>query len=434
MLTSIAIVGRPNVGKSTLFNRLTGSRSAIVSDSPGLTRDRQYGIVKINEQEIIIIDTGGISKPKTPLEISMAKQTEIALLEAQIVLFMVDAKTGLLPDDITLTKKLRKLNKTILVVINKIDGKNSDLVQADFHSLGLGQQLAISAEHNIGIDDLMQNIAQKLPTPTQDQKSQTNPDAVKITLVGRPNVGKSTLTNRILGEERVIVNNQPGTTRDSIFIDFKRRDKNYVLVDTAGIRRRSKISEKIEKFSIIKTLQAIAATDVAVFLIDATENITDQDLKLLGFVLEEGKALVIAVNKWDNLPTEQRIKIKNELDRRLKFMDFVKIHFISALHGTGVGALFSSINQAYASAHCELKTPELNKILELAIASHQPPMTRGYEIKLRYAHAGHTAPPTIIIHGTRLNALPESYRKYLEHFFRKSLRLAGVPIKIILKN
>ena len=434
MLSSIAIVGRPNVGKSTLFNRLTRSRNALVCDIPGLTRDRQYGTTKINNQDVIVIDTGGIGETETFIETLMAKQTELALKEAQIILFLLDAKSGLLPTDEILARKLRKLNKPIFVVVNKIDGKDVDIAEADFHSLGLGECFAISAEHNIGIDELITEVAAKLPKPLEVEESETDKKTIKITFVGRPNVGKSTLVNRILGEERLIVHNQPGTTRDSIFIDFSRYGKDYILVDTAGVRRRSKIHEKIEKFSIIKTLQAIEATNIVVFLIDATENITDQDLKLLGFVLEAGKAIVIAVNKWDNLESMQRDKIKSELERRLTFLDFAKIHFISALHGTGVGDLFNSINKAYLSANKELKTPELNKILEMAVNRHQPPMAHGREIKLRYAHAGHYAPPTIIIHGTRVDLLPESYRRYLEHFFREALDLSGTPIRIVFKG
>lgn len=434
MLTSIVIVGRPNVGKSTLFNKLTRTRSAIVSDHPGLTRDRQYGIVKINEQEIIIIDTGGITKPETPIEILMEKQTKLALQEAQIILFMVDAKSGLTPSDETWVQKLRKLNKTILVVVNKIDGQNPEIAHAEFHKLGLGESIAISAEHNIGISELKTAITNRLPTTSETEDLLPKQDTTKITFIGRPNVGKSTLVNRILGEERMIVHNQPGTTRDSVFVNFKNYDKNYTLVDTAGVRRRSRIYEKVEKFSIVKTLQAISATDVVVFLIDATENITDQDLKLLGFILEKGKALVIAVNKWDNLSPTQRDKIKSELKRRLDFLDFAKIYFISALHGTEVGNLFKAIDKAYLSSIQKLSTPELNRILKQALQTHQPPLAQGREIKLLYTHAGHKAPPTIIIHGTRVNYLPESYRRYLEHFFRKALTLVGTPVRIIFKN
>lgn len=435
MLATIAIIGRPNVGKSTLFNCLTRTRDAIVSDSPGLTRDRQYGIAKINDHDVIIIDTGGLGSEQTQIEELMTKQTELALEEAQIILFLVDAKTGLVANDEILANKLRKLNKTVLVVVNKTENLEKEIAKIDFYTLGLGDCLTIASEHNIGIENLKTRIAKELPPlPETEQLDDEDKRRTKITFVGRPNVGKSTLVNRILGEERVLAHDLPGTTRDSIFIDFTRHHQDYILIDTAGVRRRSKVQEKVEKFSIIKTLQAITATDVAVLLIDATENITDQDLKLLAFILEEGKALVIAVNKWDNLPPSQRDKIKSELERRLKFIDYADIHFISALHGTGVGNLFGSINRAYLSATKKLNTPEINRILEAAVRTHQPPLAHGREVKMRYAHAGNYAPPTIIIHGARVKLLPESYRRYLEHFFRKALQLSGTPIRIVFKD
>lgn len=432
--TSIAIVGRPNVGKSTLFNRLTHTRNALVGNMPGLTRDRQYGIMQINRQDIIIIDTGGIGEANTPIEILMEKQANQALEEADIILFLVDARSGLTGADETLAHKLRKLNKPIFMVVNKIEDQDTEVSIADFYKLGLGEPLTISAEHNVGIANLIENITAKLPSKEEATESVHPLGAIKIAFVGRPNVGKSTLVNRILGEDRVIVYNEPGTTRDSIFINFNRRGKDYVLIDTAGIRRRGKVNERIEKFSVIKALQSIEATNVVVFVIDATENITDQDLKLLGFVLDAGKALVIAVNKWDNLPPLQRDKIKNELDRRLTFIDFAKILFISALHGTGVGDVFSAINKAHTSATRELKTPQLTKILERATTNFQPPLSRGQEVKLRYAHAGGHNPPTIIIHGTRTENIPENYRRYLEHFYREALDLSGTPIRIVFKN
>jgi GTP-binding protein len=434
MSASIAIVGRPNVGKSTLFNRFTHTRSALVGNVPGLTRDRQYGIMQINDQNVIIIDTGGIGEANTPIEILMEKQAKQALEEADIILFLVDARSGCTSADETLAHKLRKLNKPIFTVANKVEDQDIEIVLADFYKLGLGEPLAISAEHNLGIGDLIATIATKLPQKEEINAPTIPQGAIKIAFVGRPNVGKSTLVNRILGEERVIVYDQPGTTRDSIFINFNRRGKDYVLIDTAGIRRRGRVKESIEKFSVIKALQSIEATNVVVFVIDATENITDQDLKLLGFVLDAGKALVLAVNKWDNLPPQQRDKIKSELDRRLTFIDFAKILFISALHGTGVGDLFGAINKAYTSATKELKTPQLTKILEKAIGNFQPPLARGHEIKLRYAHIGGHNPPTIIIHGARTEHIPESYRRYLEHFYREALDLSGTPIRIVFKN
>jgi GTPase len=434
MSASIAIVGRPNVGKSTLFNRFTRSRSALVGNMPGLTRDRQYGIIKIDDQNVIIIDTGGIGEADTPIEVLMEKQSQLALEEAQIILFLVDAKNGRTSADETLARKLRKLDKPIFIIANKIDGQDDETALADFYNFGLGEPLAISAEHNIGIEELISTIAAKLPQATESIIPAFPEGAIKIAFVGRPNVGKSTLVNRILGEERVVVYDEPGTTRDSVFINFNRHGKDYVLIDTAGIRRRGRVKERIEKFSIIKALQSVEATNVVVFIVDATENITDQDLRLLGFILEAGKALVIAVNKWDNLAPLQREKIKSELDRRLPFLSFVKIHFISALHGTGVGNLFGAINKAYLSATKVLKTPQVTKILESAIANFQPPLVSGKEIKMRYAHVGGHNPPTIIIHGTRTEHLPENYRRYLERFYREALNLSGTPIRIVFKN
>ena len=434
MSISVAIVGRPNVGKSTLFNRLTRSRNALVGDMPGLTRDRQYGMMELNNQNLILIDTGGIGEAESQLEAMMEQQAQQAILEADIILFLVDARSGLINADESLAQQIRKLNKPVITVLNKTENQDLETIAADFYKLGLGEIVAISAEHNTGMGDLLAAISTKLPEPTDTLIANLPQDAVKIAFIGRPNVGKSTLVNRILGEERVIAYDQPGTTRDSIFINFTRRDKNYVLIDTAGIRRRGKVDERIEKFSVIKALQSIEAANVAVFIIDGTENITDQDLRLLGFVLDAGKALVIAVNKWDNLPEAQREKIKSELDRRLTFINFAKIMFISALHGTGVGDLFGAINQAYASATKEFKTAQLTKILEQAVANFHPPMSRGYEIKLRYAHTGGHNPPTLIIHGTRTDSIPESYRRYLEHFFREALNLSGTPIRILFKN
>lgn len=432
MLPILAIVGRPNVGKSTLFNRLTRTRNAIVGDTPGLTRDRQYGIATINDQSFIVVDTGGIGEVANEIDELMTKQAELAMQEAQAILFLVDARSGLTPGDQNIAEKLRKLNKSIYLAVNKTDGLDSKTAILDFYTLGLGEPFPIAAEHNHGINNLVTQILKSIPkTPELEIPTTT---AIKIAFVGRPNVGKSTLVNRILGEERVVVYDAPGTTRDSIFINFKRHEKDYVLIDTAGIRRRGKIYQAIEKFSVIKALQAIEAANVVVFLIDAQENITDQDLKLLGFVLDAGKALVLAVNKWDNLGMQQREKIKSELDRRLKFIDFASIYFISALHGTGVGNLFTAINKAYASATKELKTNEITEILQNAVANYQPPLVKGRAAKFKLAHAGGYNPPVIIIHGLRIAELPDHYKKYLEKYFRKALNLTGTPIRIGFKE
>lgn len=460
MLPIVAIVGRPNVGKSTLFNRLTRTRSALVSDIAGLTRDRQYGIVQCQAQhEFIIVDTGGftsmsekenkgnaVASSVSSLTISslMARQAWLAVKEAQMVLFVVDAKVGLNAADQELAQQLRKANKHIVLVINKIDGVNPKLISADFCVLGLGNEVLISAEHGDGVKKLLDTIAAIIfPEEKGVELSEAiestsqecaKPKHIKIAVIGRPNVGKSTLINRILGEERVIVSDLAGTTRDSIFIDFCRRKKNYTLIDTAGIRRRSRVSDKIEKFSIIKALQAMQETNVVVLVLDAHENITEQDLHLLDFAIDNGKAIIIAVNKWDGIANLQRNKIRRELSRRLGFIDFAPIHFISALHGTGVGNLFPDIDKAYAAAMKQLKTPEVTKILLQAVEDFPPPMIRGRRIKLRYAHVGGHNPPIIVIHGNQTESVPASYRKYLERAFRRKLKLVGTPIRLELKT
>jgi GTP-binding protein len=360
----------------------------------------------------------------------------------------VYARSGLTPTDEIIAEKLRKLNKPIYLAVNKIDGLNADTVLSDFYRLGLGEPFLIAAEHGRGVELLMQKVLKRYVLPetaeiTEEEKeanakaaaeAEEEKGVIRFAIVGRPNVGKSTLVNRFLGEERVVVSDQPGTTRDSIFVNFTRHGKEYILIDTAGVRRRGKIYEVIEKISVIKTMQAIEAANVVVLLLDAQENITDQDLKLLGFVLDRGKALVIAINKWDNISTHQREWIERELERRLTFVNFAKIHFISALHGTGVGNLFRSIDRAYFSATKAIKTANINRILEDAVAAHQPPLVNGRSVKLLYAHvAGHN-PPLIIIHGTRTSAVPQHYVKYLENYFIKTLRLTGTPIKIEFRD
>ncbi len=429
---TVVIIGRTNVGKSTLFNRLTKTRDALVANYPGLTRDRHYGTMVIHGRHLTLVDTGGIETATTPMVQLTLKQTELALAEADLVLFVVDGHGGLTHGDELLAKKLRKLAKPLLLVINKIDIDGGQNQREDFHSLGFASMVTISAEHNRGIANLRQHIADKLPS-LDTETSDISPDTIKIALLGKPNGGKSTLANFLLKEERVIAHDQPGTTRDSLAMDFSYRGKNYTIIDTAGIRRRSRITDPIEKFSIAKTLGAIATSDVVLLLIDATENIADQDLKLINLTLDEGKALVIAINKWDNLASLQKDKIKSELERRLEFIDFVDVHFISALHGSGVGNLFKSIDRGYLGAKKTLPTAELNKILAMAVTNNPPPMVQGREVKLRYAHLGHHSPPTVIIHGTRVSSLPENYRRYLEKFLRRALDLSGTPIKIIFK-
>ena len=437
MLPVIALIGQPNVGKSTLFNCLTKTRQALVADEPGLTRDRQYGVIHDDNHNYLLIDTGGLIEHPQGMAALIAEQAEQAIQAAALVLFLVDAKRGLTPDEFIIADKLRKSNKPVLLVVNKCEGKETNLAAAEFHQLGFANWIGISAVHAEGIDELLTKII-NAPSVKEAASLDVAPAAVsqgvKVALVGRPNVGKSTLINRLLGEERVVVSDIAGTTRDSIYIPFDYKGHTYTLIDTAGVRRRKNIDDKIEKFSIVKTLQAIEDANVVIMLLDAQENITDQDMHLLGFIAEQGKALVIAVNKWDNLPTEQRDFIEKELQRRLKFVDYAKIFFISALHGTNVGLLFKAVNQAYLAATKPITTPLINQVLEEALTTHQPPMSRGRRIKLRYAHLGGHNPPTIIIHGTQLKALPNSFLRFLEHYFRKALNLAGTPIRIILRE
>jgi GTP-binding protein len=432
MLPVIAIVGRPNVGKSTLFNCLTQSRDALVADVPGLTRDRLYGKGQLDGQFFIVIDTGGLTGDHDGLDGLMAEQTWVAIREADKILFLVDGRTGLNATDEQIAKQLRRLGKTITLVVNKIDGVDPESAAADFYRLGFGQPQLIAAAQRRGIQQLLTHIvgapvAEHVIEPSENE-------GIKIAIVGRPNVGKSTLVNRMLGEERTVVFDMPGTTRDSLYIPLERRDIHYTLIDTAGVRRRGKIDEAVEKFSVVKTLQAVEDSHVVILVLDAKTGIVEQDLGLLGFILDSGRALVIAVNKWDGLTIEERDEIRSELHRRLTFVDFAKIHFISALHGSGVGDLFGFVDQAYESASKKLSTPLLTRILEEAIATHQPPLVRGRRIKLRYAHAGGHHPPIIVIHGNQTSDLPMAYRRFLATQFIKGLKLVGTPVRIELKD
>jgi GTP-binding protein len=432
----IALVGRPNVGKSTLFNRLTRTRDAIVADMPGLTRDRQYGEACVSEREFIVIDTGGISGDEVGIDTHMRDQSMQAVEEAHVVLFLVDAQVGVTPADQLLAKVLRMRQKPVLLVVNKIDGQNQDVVVADFFSLGLGDPHAIAAAHGRGILQLVEHIFEQIPAPPSEEESAADAveKGIKMAIVGRPNVGKSTLVNRMLGEDRVIVFDMPGTTRDSVYIPYERHGKRYTIIDTAGVRRRGKVNESVEKFSVIKTLQAVEDANVVVMVLDARENIVEQDLHLLGFVLETGRSLVIAINKWDGMEADAKDRIKTEIQRRLMFVDFAKIHFISAKHGTGVGELYKSIEKAYQCAFKKLSTPFLTKILEDAISDHQPPLVNGRRIKLRYAHMGGSNPPLVVIHGNQTENVPKSYKRYLENTFRRIMDIEGTPIRIEFKT
>lgn len=425
----IALVGRPNVGKSTLFNKLTRSKDALVADFPGLTRDRQYGDGKLGDFPFLVIDTGGLSGEDETLDRQMAAQTELAIAEADVVVFMVDGREGMTPVDAEIARDLRKLAVNVLVVVNKVDGIGDEQARMEFFALGLGEPVSIAATHNRGILSLLEEIETLLPAlPTELEP--TDARDIRIAFVGRPNVGKSTLINRLVGEERVIAFDKPGTTRDSITVPFSRGGKDYHLIDTAGVRRRGRVSEVVEKFSIIKTLQAVDHSNVCVMLVDALESVTDQDLHLMGYIIGKGRALVVAVNKWDGLDSEQRDDVKKDLERRVEFLRFTRIHFISALKGSGVADLFSSINRAYASAFVDMATPALTRMLEYAVEQHQPPLVQGRRIKLRYAHQGGMNPPVIIVHGNQAVKVPTDYRRYLTNFYQKELKLFGTPLRI----
>ena len=431
MIPVIALIGRPNVGKSSLFNVFTRSRDAIVANEPGLTRDRQYGVGERAGKTFIVVDTGGLSGAKQDLDDLMATQTLLAMEEADEILFMVDAQDGLTSGDRVIADMVRKLGKSCCVVVNKVDGINPDQAQADFYALGFDRLRLISAAHRKGINPLLDSL---LDAYAQEQPPQQTPDGPSIAIIGRPNVGKSTLINRLAGEERVVAFDQPGTTRDTIAVPFVRRDKHYTLIDTAGVRRRGKVQQTVEKFSVIKALEAIEKSHVVVLVIDARDGLTDQDLTLLGYVLNSGRALVIAVNKWDGLEPEQRDKNKQVLKRRLLFASFAARHFISARHGTGVGELMLSVDQAYASAFQDFKTRHLTDLLEEAVFKHNPPLHHGRRIKLRYAHQGGRNPPIIVIHGNQTEHLPAVYLRYLMGFFIDKLKLKGTPVRIELKS
>jgi GTP-binding protein len=456
MLPVVALVGRPNVGKSTLFNRLTRTRDALVADYPGLTRDRQYGQAQVEDHPFIVIDTGGIHGDEEGIDALMAEQSLMAVAEADAVLFLVDARAGLTSADQAIAEYLRKQNKRIFLVANKVDGIDADSAVAEFYQLSLGDTVhQIAAAHGRGVTQLLTLALEPHIALLAEEQAERDrlaeeaalalgeeydPDAtpeqapfgdkIKLAIIGKPNVGKSTLTNRILGEERVVVYDMPGTTRDSVYIPMERNGREYTLIDTAGIRRRKNVSDIVEKYSVIKTLRAIEDANVCLLIIDAREGITDQDLSLLGFILEAGRSLVVAVNKWDGLDDDVKDRIKSELDRRLGFIDFARIHFISALHGTGVGHLYESVEEAFDSATKRISTSMVTKILDMAIFDHQPPMHNGRRIKLKYAHAGGYNPPLIVIHGNQSKHLPPSYKRFLMNYYRKSLKIMGTPIRI----
>jgi len=450
----VALVGRPNVGKSTLFNVMTKSRDALVADYPGLTRDRQYGRVQFRSSEIIVIDTGGLSGESEELDSHMEKQTRLAVDESDIILFMVDARDGLTPADEVIADSLRRTGKHVKLIVNKTDGLDARSVASEFFSLGLGEPITIAASQNRGIQAMLSDVLQafEFDEVAADDEVSTEPGdvpdegdddleaerdedrRVKVAIIGRPNVGKSTLVNRFLGEERVVVYDMPGTTRDSVFIPFDRDGKKYTFIDTAGIRRKRAVHEAIEKFSVIKSMQAIERANVVIMMIDARTEIADQDLHLIGYVLEAGRALVLTINKWDGMDDYQKDLIHKGIDKQLPFVRFAETFFISALHGSGVGKLYEAIDRAYASATKKYSTSDLTRLLEKAVQSHQPPLVNGRRIKLRYAHQGGMNPPRIIVHGNQISKVPSVYKRYLTNFFRKELNSVGTPIMIEFKG
>jgi GTPase len=431
VLPVVALVGRPNVGKSTLFNVLTGTRAALVADLPGLTRDRNYGYGRVGPGSYLVVDTGGLIDAASGVEELMAQQTQRAIEEADRVLFLVDAREGATPSDSFVAQLLRRSGKPVIVVANKSEGQEAAQAGAEFYELGLGEPQSISASHIQGISTLMERALEGL---TLSSEAEGFDAAVKVAVIGRPNVGKSTLINRLLGEERLITFDAPGTTRDAVYVPFERDGRHYTLIDTAGVRRRARVEEKIEKFSVVKALQAIDSANVVIGVIDAHDTVAEQDASLFGMVAERGRALIIAVNKWDGIPSDQRAEIRNGLSLRLPFLDFAPVHFISALHGSGVGDLMRMVDSAYAAAMRDIPTPELTRALETAIVQHQPPLVRGRRIKLRYAHQGGRNPPVIVIHGNQVEHVPDAYRRYLANVFRQNFRLHGTPVRVEFRS
>lgn len=474
----VALVGRPNVGKSTLFNRITRSRAALVADFSGLTRDRHYGEGRVGSRPFIAIDTGGFEPvAKEGILLEMARQTQQAIAESDVVIFLVDARAGVNAHDHEIARLLRKTGQKVVLAVNKAEGMRYGSATAEFHELGLGEPHPISASHGDGVVDLIESALSHVPLPESQEEADaeladfSEPDfsseddlaslaadtdeladagetpaddagpqepaiqhRIKLAIVGRPNVGKSTLINTLLGEERVIAFDLPGTTRDAIEIEFERGGKSYTLIDTAGLRKRGKVFEAIEKFSVIKTLQAIEASNVVLLMLDAHAEISDQDAHIAGFVLETGRALVVAINKWDGLDDYQREQIRREFDRKLRFLSFAKVHTVSALKGQGVNALLKSVNQAHAAAFAKLSTPKLTRELKAAVEQQPPPRKGIFRPKMRYAHQGGQNPPLIIIHGNALDAVPDSYRRYLETRFRTAFKLEGTPLRIEFKS
>ncbi len=431
MLPVVALVGRPNVGKSTIFNCLTRTRDALVADVPGLTRDRKYGYARVGPRPCVVIDTGGLVAVTHGVERQMAEQTLKAVEEADRVLLVVDSREGCVPADRHVADLLRRGGKTVLVVANKSESLDSEIAGVDFHQLGFGAPVAVSAAHGQGIEELLERALDGIAPDLEPSDTEaTDGDDIRVAVVGRPNVGKSTLINRLLGEERLVTFDEPGTTRDAVFVPFERDGQRYTLIDTAGVRRRARVSDAVEKFSIVKALQAIDAAHVVIGVLDAHDTIAEQDASLLGLINEQGRALVIAVNKWDGIDPSQRGLIRDGVDLRLDFLSYAPVHYISARHGTAVGDLMASVRMAYRAAMKEMPTKDLNRALEQAITMHQPPLVRGRRIKLRYAHQGGRNPPIVVIHGNQTQHVPETYRRYLENHFRQTFHLKGTPMRV----
>jgi len=435
MLPLVALVGRPNVGKSTLFNALTRTRDALVHDEPGVTRDRNYGVCRLDEaRPFVLVDTGGIAGVDEGLAGATAKQSRAAAEEADLILFIVDGREGASTVDDDILSWLRKVAKPTFLVVNKTDGIDVQAALGEFARYGIKDMLGVSSAHRQGIDMLLAQVLEQLPVDGDTEILDNDPERVRVAFVGRPNVGKSTLVNRILGEERMIASDVPGTTRDSIAVDLDRDGRKYRLIDTAGLRRRGKVEEAIEKFSVVKTLQAIEHCQVAVIMLDAGEGVTDQDATVLGAVLDAGRALVIAINKWDGQSDYARQQAESLLARKLGFVDWAESVRISALHGSGLRELFKAIHRAHASATKQFSTAEVTKALEIAYETNPPPVVRGHVAKLRFAHPGGANPPTFIVHGNRLRTLSDTYRRYLENFFRKRFKLVGTPVRFVFKE
>jgi GTP-binding protein len=435
MLPTLVLVGRPNVGKSTLFNRLTKTRDALVADLPGLTRDRHYGRGAVGDFPYLVVDTGGFEPlVDSGILAEMARQTLLAIDEADVIVFLVDGRQGLTPQDKVIADRLRRSERPVFLAVNKTEGMNRAVASAEFHELALGDPLSISSAHGEGVRDLVNLVLQEFAPPEIEKPEPDAKAPPKVAIVGRPNVGKSTLVNALLGEQRVIAFDQPGTTRDSIYIDLERNGKHYTLIDTAGVRRRGKVFEAVEKFSVIKTMQAVEDANVVVLVVDAQEGVTEQEAHIAAFILETGRALVVAVNKWDGLDADKREWIKREIDRKLQFLDFAKFHYISALKSTGLTPLLQSVDGAYKSAMAKLATPKLTRVLSDALQQHQPPVSKGIRPKLRYAHQGGSNPPIIVVHGNHTDGIKQSYTRFLEGVFRKAFELSGTPLRVQYKQ